>query len=426
MAPGEPILIICHGFPPVPGIGGRRWAKFAKELARRGHPVHVIRSTGPKHGPISLWAPDVQHPNIIAHPLPQRYPTVLMKQPLDRFLDKVMYRAWLRLLPLLTQGNWYDRTIFWRKQLLREAEKIIAKHGIRNVIVTGAPFSLMTYATGLKHRFPEVNLVADLRDPWTWGSHYGHNSIGPVRMERERANEVLVTTTFAKLIAPSASVIDHLQRSHGSGTERYILLPHTIDPDESAPLAETRTPDGLFRMVYAGSLYDREETGRYFRELFRVFRRMRHERPSAFPDCRLDLYITGQGANELHRKAQEQDLQDMIHFHEPVSPKEVLRQIAAADLVLAFTSIDKKDIMVTKFNEIFHLRRPVLHIGEPGLVSRTIVERRLGDSLRVEELATELPRIISGERKIEIDREADHSEYLLGPITDRLVREVLI
>jgi hypothetical protein len=116
----------------------------------------------------------------------------------------------------------------------------------------------------------------------------------------------------------------------------------------------------------------------------------------------------------------------MIHFHEPVSPKEVLRQIAAADLVLAFTSIDKKDIMVTKFNEIFYLRRPVLHIGEPGLVSRTIVERRLGDSLRVEELATELPRIISGERKIEIDREADHSEYLLGPITDRLVREVLI
>jgi hypothetical protein len=86
MAPGEPILIICHGFPPVPGIGGRRWAKFAKELARRGHPVHVIRSTGPEHGPISLWAPDVQHPNIIAHPLPQRYPTVLMKQPLDRFL----------------------------------------------------------------------------------------------------------------------------------------------------------------------------------------------------------------------------------------------------------------------------------------------------------------------------------------------------
>lgn len=426
MLPGEPILIICHGFPPVFGIGGRRWAKFAKELARRGHPVHVIRSIGPKHGTPSLWTTDVQHPNIVAHPLPQRYPSVLMKQPLDRFLDKVMYRVWLRLLPLLVKGNWYDRAIFWRKQLLQAAEALIAKQGIRNVIVSGAPFSLLTYASGLKHRFPEVNLVADLRDPWTWGSHYGHSSIGPGRMDRERANEALVAITFDKLIAPSASVIDHMQRLHGGGTERYILLPHTIDPDECAPLAGTKVWDGLFRMIYAGSLYDRGETDRYFEELFRAFLRMRCELPSIFRDCRLDLYITGQGANELRHKAHEQGLQNTIHFHDPVAPKEVLRQIAAADLVIAFTSTDKKDIMVTKFNEIFYLRRPVLHIGEPGLVSRTIIERRLGASLRVDELVTELPRIISRERKIDIDMEADHSDYLLGPITDRLIREVLI
>ena len=80
---------------------------------------------------------------------------------------------------------------------------------------------------------------------------------------------------------------------------------------------------------------------------------------------------------------------------------------------------------MTKFNEIFHLRRPILHIGEPGVVSRTIVGRKLGDSLRVEELVTELPRIISGERTIEIDRNADHSEHLLATITDKLISEVL-
>ena len=41
-------------------------------------------------------------------------------------------------------------------------------------------------------------------------------------------------------------------------------------------------------------------------------------------------------------------------------------------------------------------------------------------------LATQLPRIISGERKIEIDHNADHSELLLANITDRLIAEVLV
>jgi hypothetical protein len=50
----------------------------------------------------------------------------------------------------------------------------------------------------------------------------------------------------------------------------------------------------------------------------------------------------------------------------------------------------------------------------------------LGASLRVEELATELPKILRGERKIEVDLRADHSAYLLGPVTDRLINEVLV
>ena len=74
MRPGEPILIICHSFPPNSGIGGRRWAKFAKELAHRGYTVHVIRNSTTARVRTSLWTNDVKNPNIIAHPLPDRYP----------------------------------------------------------------------------------------------------------------------------------------------------------------------------------------------------------------------------------------------------------------------------------------------------------------------------------------------------------------
>ena len=77
-----PILLICHGFPPVRGIGGRRWAKFAKELARRGYTVHVIRSAGSKGRMDSLWSEDTRHEGIVHHPLPHAYPAVMTKRPL--------------------------------------------------------------------------------------------------------------------------------------------------------------------------------------------------------------------------------------------------------------------------------------------------------------------------------------------------------
>jgi hypothetical protein len=50
----------------------------------------------------------------------------------------------------------------------------------------------------------------------------------------------------------------------------------------------------------------------------------------------------------------------------------------------------------------------------------------MGDSLRLDELVSELPKIISGERAIEIDLNADHGGNLLANLTDQLVEEVLV
>ena len=424
MAPGEPILIVCHSFPPNAGIGGRRWAKFAKELARRGHPVHVIRSESHSAGIHSLWTADGATPGIIAHPLPQRYPDILVKSRIITLLDKLKYRFWLHVLPLFTQGNYYDPAFLWKRQLLKKAAQLIAENEIRNVIVTGAPFSLLVHATQLKTRFPRIHLVGDIRDPWTWGNSYGFQTIGATRRARERRNEARVVEVFDKITAPSGAILDHLQATYREPPLKYAMLPHVIDRDEIGQPRQ-RSPDGSFRIIYAGSLYDRAEADLYFIELMKAFQRLRQDYPEKFHKCRLDLYLTGYGTTDYIQAVNDQGLQDTIHFHDPVPPKVILDQIANADLVLAFISSEKKDIMVTKLNEIFYLHRPLLHIGAPGLVSRSVLERRLGGSLQVDELATELPRIIAGERKLELDPNADLSEFLLERVTDKLLKTVL-
>ncbi|MBK6894417.1 MAG: glycosyltransferase [Flavobacteriales bacterium] len=425
MRPGEPILIICHSFPPNSGIGGRRWAKFAKELAHRGYTVHVIRNSTTARVRTSLWTNDVKNPNIIAHPLPDRYPGAMTRWPATTLWDKLGYGLWKRILPLCTKGNWYDRGLFWRKPLLDVAGELISEHGIRNVIVTGAPFSLMAYATELKERFPGIHLVSDFRDMWTWGNYYGYQTIGAKRLRHEQHLEALVARVSDRLISPHPAVIDHLRQAHGVPAERLGVLAHAIDPEDLERPA-TKVRDGQFKMIYAGSMYGTKEAQHYFTLLLEAFASLKETKPELFAKCRFDLYITDHGTQALEQQVKDKGLEGTVRFHAPLPPKEIMKRIAAADIELAFLPRDKKNTMVTKFAEIFYLGCPILHIGDPGLVSRTITDRRMGDSLRLDELVSELPKIISGERAIEIDLNADHGGNLLANLTDQLVEEVLV
>lgn len=237
--------------------------------------------------------------------------------------------------------------------------------------------------------------------------------------------EAFAVGSADRVISPSVPIMSHLTSHYGKRLKQGVWIPHTVDPDDLEGI-RTPPPDGRFKMIYAGSLYVSAETDIYFKSLLDAFVRLREEHAGAFASCQLDLYITGEGTTALEEQVRERGLTDHIRFHAPVPPREILRRIAASDLVLNFFPSHKKDILGTKFHEVFVLGRPILHIGEPGLVSQTLTERKLGDSVQVGELVRELPRIVLGERRIELDTGADHSEFLLAPVTDRLLTEVLV
>ncbi len=424
MRAGEPILLICHAFPPIFDIGGRRWAKFAKELARRGHPVHVIRAEQEPDAPVSLWAGDGATAGIVHHPLPRRYPAVLTRPKVTSLTDKLRYRAYARLLPLATKGNWYDHTVFWGKPMKGAAARLIRGHGIRQVVVTGFPFRAMVHALALKHDFPQLRLTMDFRDEWTTAGHYGLASMPPARVAQEKEFEAQVVQLADNIISPHTKVLEHLRQVNSGSAARFIHIPHAVDPDDF-DLSIKPAPDGRFKLIYAGSLYGEGEAKAYFTELLDALHVLQGSRPQAFSNFRFDLYITGHDTQWYEEEVAARGWQDRIVFHEPVPPREAFNHIRASDLVMLFIPAVNKDILGTKFQEIFYTGTPILHVGEEGLVSRTILSKHMGTSVRVAELATELPRIISGERKVECDRNADHRAYLLPNVTDRLLAEVL-
>ena len=421
--PAEAILVVSHTFPPYRGIGGRRWAKFAKELARQGHPIHVICSAGGQRLQGSLWTADRETPGVTVHELPQRYPTVLFKRPLRGALEKLAYRAWALVLPLLVKGNWLDKTVFWRRRFLRTASDLITSQGIRTVIVSGAPFRLLGYGVELKRKHG-IRLITDLRDPWTWHGGYGFDTLPPDRQRWERELERMVMEDADAVVSPHPSVIGHLTRAYPEGTARFSVLPHAIDPDE---LGQPRAPrkDGEYRLIYAGSLYGAGEAVAYFEALLQAFDRLRSQAPERYATTFLDLHITGHGTSELAERTRAAGHEAHIRFRPPLPPREVFERIGTSDAVLIFIPSFNKDLLGTKFTEIFYLRRPVIHVGVPGAVSRYIEEHGLGISIPVDELSDTLPRIANGERRLTVDPGYDPSPHLLANITARFRSEVL-
>jgi len=85
------VAIVCYSFPPFPGVGGRRWAKFAKFLAMDGYEVYAI---GAKNifTEKSEWTKDVDHPGIHYISLPLMYPKVLIKG-VKTITDRIIYRT---------------------------------------------------------------------------------------------------------------------------------------------------------------------------------------------------------------------------------------------------------------------------------------------------------------------------------------------
>ena len=157
------ILVIAYKFPPMGGIGTRRWAKFAKYLAKDGYRVHILTINYNKIDNVN-WLHDVEgNENIIIHRVNSGYPLWLMTLSSNRYLE------WFqKVLNVILKRTFFymDVAQNWAKYMLPEAKKIIKDNGIKNVIVTSPPHSIAYYASYLKIDLPHIQLIQDFRDNW--------------------------------------------------------------------------------------------------------------------------------------------------------------------------------------------------------------------------------------------------------------------
>jgi hypothetical protein len=224
------VLIINYSFPPNPGIGGRRWAKFTKYFFLKGVDLFVFKYQN-NFSRKSQWENDIlllKDANRVIN-VKNRYPKVLNKESLSIY-DKLSYKISLFYVKIKLQGSFYDQSAMWASNLIPELEKKI-KIGYLNIIASAAPYRYLVDLLDLKVKYPNITLIADFRDPWTNNTiAYGYKELTFKRFSQEKKYEKKVFQNFDKLVSPYVEHINYI-KSINKNAETYCI-PNGFDLDD--------------------------------------------------------------------------------------------------------------------------------------------------------------------------------------------------
>jgi hypothetical protein len=413
------VLIVCYGFPPNPGIGGRRWGKFAKYLVQKGYKVTVIACENTSNTS-STWTKDVASPNIKCHFLPLHYPKVFIDPPKNIF-EKIKLRIFKSYYQLIQSKRIYDKSFLWEQQFLAKAEEIIVNENIQNVIVTGAPFYLMYYTALLKNKFPNLNLIADYRDPWIGegGIHYGMNNLSPNKLILEERMQNFVYEQANYITAPNTFLLDNLKKSLKIeySDAKFVELPHAYDTDDLKEYLKLRPVKNnqKIRFVYGGTLYI--GTDKILEELAEFLSQLRLKDFNLYHKLSFEFYTPDQVHSSIFVGHKE-----IVNFF-PTVGDTLFKHIAATDICMLFLADHNKDFCTTKFFEFLPFKKPYMLMGARGFVAETIEKKKLGWFFQSGSISETFYAFLKNDinTKLELYLDNDISEYSFDSITDKLI-----
>jgi glycosyltransferase involved in cell wall biosynthesis len=243
---------------------------------------------------------------------------------------------------------------YWRgRALVREARP--------DCIVASSPPATTLLAAARLSRWSGIPWVADLRDPWAANPF---TAIPYPWLERRNGRlESRTLRTAACIVANTTRAADELSVRYPELAARIATVPNGFDPDTAlAGSAETSLPRAAasdpITVVHAGSLYGR-------RRIDSLLAALASDR-DAPPPFRMTLL--GAGSEALAGDVKRLGLGDRIELRPPVSHREALAAMRAADvLLIAGVAGPTPETQVpAKLFEALALGRPVLALSKQG------------------------------------------------------------
>lgn len=382
------VLLVCYAYPPNPGVGGRRWAKISKYFRQLGVDQKILMKE-PADDAFSPWTSDVS--GIYTMKIKPVYPGILDRD-VRTIADKLLYRLWLLLLRLITRSNYYDRTVLMEHRVVEKISQELQKSQTNNLIITGAPFSLLYYGALVKKAHPELFYIADIRDSWLNDNYYGFGLISEKRRRAEKKRLLTVLEYADKIIVPYQFMKDDYALMGGG--KRMVLHEHGYDEDLISD--EISSAERDHTLVNFGSHYFGLD--KLMIKLAGAVEKTNYAIEFYTNDEKYKSIFSGQEA--------------VKYFH-PVPEHKVMHILGKSRAAILFTNEKIKDMVSTKYIETVATKTPIIVIGKRGEASRFIESNRLGLFIEESEIALKLPVVGQLLDELDYNKGFDISRYSL-------------
>jgi len=347
-------LVWCYKFPPEAGVGARRWYKFTKYLARRGHEVVVV--TPPICDANKDSYAELDSDNVTVLRLNGGRSTILCAlRRVFPIADRVLKR--LDRLMRRVSANAYDEAFAWAKGVAPDIDRLISQRSIEVLVATGHPCSLNYWATYVKKDYPNVILIQDFRDLWNSEENYSVERLG----ERVKSASVKAETLSLECadivynVSPRQS--SKMRLMYAGEGKKFHVLPNGIDPEDYRAVEEKNQGEGI-RIVHAGTIRWNAIQG------LAALHQAVADMSSSLADRGIEFHFYGASADMESLVAESGMNHKFFRSHGVRSPREVAQAISRCDGGLII--FDKSTGYSTKIFEYMGLSKPFLAICPYG------------------------------------------------------------
>jgi glycosyltransferase involved in cell wall biosynthesis len=374
------ILILNYAFPPNPGVGGRRWAKFCKYLHKSNIDFIVVcKKPNPKLEQ-SIWTKDVETFKDKIKYVDFGYPTILESNKFS-FFDKIAYRIALIKVKLFSKGNYYDRSCLSETKTKELIKEIIIKEKITSLVVSIAPFGFARIVGDLKKDFQNVKFVVDYRDPWIDNeTSYGLNTMNPKRQKFEKESEKFVVSNFDSIVSVSSVMTEKLKERYPQvKSDKFFTILNGFDTDDVLDVASLNKSNKL-KLVFIGTFY---EKAKQHIEILKIqLQKIKETDLDFYSNISIDFF----GAIPFDVKGFE----NVITFHKAISINEISEKLSLADAGMLFLSDDINYSFSTKFCEYIAHKLPIIVFSKSGKTGEFLEFNKIGVEINEKSIDSKL------------------------------------